>query len=37
MISLGKILTGDPILITDNIYFYQPTLKEIVNMGEGRY
>ena len=37
MISLGRVLTGEPILITSNIYFYQPSLKEIVDMGENAY
>lgn len=37
MISLGKVLTGEPVLITGNICFYQPTLREIVNMGEEVY
>jgi len=37
MISLAKVLIGQPILITNDIYFYQPTLKDIVEMGEGEY
>ena len=30
MINLAQILTGKPYLITQNIYFYQPTIYEIV-------
>lgn len=37
MISLAKVLTGQPILITSDIYFYQPTLREITDMGETEY
>jgi len=37
MISLGKLLSGTPILINKNIKFYQPTLQEIVDMGENTY
>lgn len=37
MISLGKVLTGEPILITSDIYFYQPKLRDIVNIGESAY
>ena len=37
MTNLGRLLTGEPILVTGGIYFYQPTLREIVNIGEGEY
>ena len=37
MISLARILSGDPIPVIGGINFYQPTLKEIVNMGEANY
>lgn len=37
MISLAKVLSGKPIPIIENIKFYQPTLEEIVEMGEGSY
>jgi len=37
MISLAKVLSGKPILITQDIYYYQPTLQEIVDMGEYTY
>lgn len=37
MISLAKVLSGQPILITRNLYFYQPTLQDIIDMGEVVY
>lgn len=37
MISLAKVLEGKPILIAQNVYFYQPTLTEIVELGEANY
>ena len=37
MISLAKVLSGKPIPITQNISFYQPTIKEIIDMGEDLY
>lgn len=37
MINLANILTGKPYLLTQNIYFYQPSLYEIIEMGEGVY
>ena len=37
MISLAKVLSGKPILMLESIYFYQPTIQEIIDMGEGRY
>jgi hypothetical protein len=37
MISLAKVLSGKPILITQNIYFYQPTIQEITDMGDDIY
>lgn len=35
--SLGLLLTGEPISVTKNIKFYQPTIKDIVIMGEEHY
>lgn len=38
MISLAKVLGGKPLQLTGNIFFYQPTLDEIVNeIGEPLY
>lgn len=37
MINLAKILSGKPIHINSHLFFYQPTLQEIVDMGEGIY
>lgn len=37
MISLASVLSNKPILITKDIRFYQPTLQEIVDMGEATY
>lgn len=37
MISLAKVLSGNPVLVTNNIKFYQPTLQQIVDMGESLY
>jgi len=38
MISLARILNDTPIKITDEIYFHQPTLNEIINeIGENTY
>jgi hypothetical protein len=37
MISFAKVLSGKPILLTKDIYFYQPTLQEIVDMTEKTY
>lgn len=37
MISLAKVLSSNPILVTHNIKFYQPTLQQIVDMGESLY
>ena len=37
MISLALVLSGKPLLIKDKIYFYQPTIQEIAEMGEGMY
>lgn len=37
MISLAKVFSGKPLLMTQNIYFYQPTLQDIVDMGENFY
>lgn len=37
MISLAKVLNGQPMLITQDVYFYQPTIKDICDMGESTY
>lgn len=37
MISLAQVLSNKPVLIKDNVYFYQPTLQEIVDIGEANY
>lgn len=37
MISLAKVIQGKPINIIGSIFFYQPTLDEIVEMGESDY
>lgn len=38
MISLARILDNKPIPISNNIFFYQPNLKEIVeDIGETLY
>lgn len=37
MISLDRILSGKPILLTNKVYFYQPTVQEVSDMGEGLY
>lgn len=37
MISLAKVLSGEPILVLHDIYFHQPTIQEIVDMGETTY
>lgn len=37
MISLAKVLSGKPIWLTGSLYFYQPTLQEIEDMGEDVY
>lgn len=37
MINYGLLLSGKPILLSNDIKFYQPTLQEIVDMGENRY
>lgn len=37
MISLAKVLDGKPLPIVGDIKFYQPTLQEIVDMGENNY
>ena len=35
--SLGLLLSGDPIKITSRLKFYQPTVRDVVIMGEERY
>lgn len=35
--SLGLLLSGDPIKITSRLKFYQPTVRDVVVMGEERY
>jgi hypothetical protein len=37
MISLAKVLSGKPIEVVKDIFFYQPTLQDIVDMGETSY
>lgn len=37
MISLAQVLSSKPILLTQNLYFNQPTLQEIIDMGENTY
>lgn len=37
MSKLGTYLSGAPIAITDKIYFYQPTLQQIMEVGEATY
>ena len=35
--SLGLLLSGEPIKITSRLKFYQPTVRDVVTMGEERY
>lgn len=35
--SLGLLLSGDPIKITSRLKFYQPTVRDVVTMGEEHY
>ena len=35
--SLGLLLCGDPIVITPRLKFYQPTVRDVVTMGEEQY
>ena len=37
MISLDRILSGKPIRLTKEVYFYQPSVQEVSEMGEGYY
>ena len=37
MTSLGVILSGAPIPINENLGFYQPTLLEVMELGEAQY
>ncbi len=37
MISLAKVLSGKPIPLIGKLQFYQPTIQEIVEIGENRY
>lgn len=37
MISLAKVLSGKPILLSDGVYFHQPTLQDVEDMGEDIY
>lgn len=37
MISLAKVLSGKPIPVLGDIKFYQPTIQEIIDIGEGTY
>ena len=35
--SLGLLLSGEPISITSHLKFYQPTVRDVVTMGEEQY
>ena len=37
MISLAKVLSGQPIKLNDGLCFYQPSIQEIIDMGEAEY
>lgn len=37
MISLAKVLNGKPIPVLGDIKFYQPTIQEIIDIGESTY
>lgn len=37
MINLAKVLSGKPISINSHLFFYQPTLQEIIDIGEILY
>lgn len=37
MISLGRLMSATPIPVIDGIYFHQPNLREILDMGEQMY
>ena len=37
MISLATVLSAKPIPLTEGVSFYQPTIQEIVDMGENVY
>lgn len=37
MISLAKVLNGKPIPLVGKLQFYQPTIQEIVDLGENNY
>lgn len=37
MISLGRLMTATPIPVAKDISFYQPTMRQILNMGEESY
>ena len=37
MISLAKVLSGKPISINSHLFFHQPTLQEIIDIGERLY
>lgn len=37
MISLAKVLEGKPLRISGEVFFYQPILEEIVDLGENQY
>lgn len=37
MISLAKVLEGKPLRISGEVFFYQPTLEEIIDVGENQY
>ena len=37
MINIGRLMTATPIPVSKKIFFYQPTLRQILDMGEGTY
>lgn len=37
MINFGRLMTATPIPVSEHINFYQPTIRQILDMGEGKY
>lgn len=37
MISLGRLMSATPIPVVNGVYFYQPNLREVLDMGEQMY
>lgn len=37
MIKLGRLITNTPIPVVNNVYFYQTTVREVLDMGENMY